>query len=104
MPVPHTETYTSRSGVHFDIAVAGAPVPHEADYFGYYFRVRDTVSRKHRAYAAMIKKNTCATEDEANVFVTNGPLEHLKHAMLDRYENGSHPMLWPDQSAGWVIV
>lgn len=104
MSILHDERYTTPTGLVFDISVEHAPVPDEADYFGYTVRAREANTSLQRTYAAMIKRETCATLEEADLFVTHDPMTYLKHSILDHYRDGSHPMIWPDPAPGWVLL
>lgn len=96
--------YTNKNGVVFDIVVENAPVPSNADYFGFVFRVKDCDLDRSTEYRVIIMKTKCPSTEQAKLFVMAEPLIFLKSAFLETYVNGIHPILRPDLSPGWVVV
>jgi len=96
--------YKNQNGVWFDIEIRRALVPEEADYWGYYMKATERETGLSRVYNAMVKKNLCSTHSEVESFIMDEPLSYLKSVCLDSYENGSHPLFWPDLSRGWVVI
>lgn len=96
--------YQNRSKVLFDIEIQSTRVPAEADYWGYYMKATERETALSRVYTAMVKKDICSTQNDAESFIMDEPLRYLKSVCLDSYEDGSHLLFWPDLSRGWVVI
>lgn len=96
--------YQNRSRVFFDIEIKNAKVPAQADYWGYYMKATERQTGLSRVYKAMVKKEICATQNDAESFIMDKPLRYLESICLDNYEDGSHLLFWPDLSRGWVVI
>jgi len=99
-----TRMYRNERGNTFEIEIEETPVPEGADYWGFIFKVREQATNLSNVYKAVIKKHKCATLEHAELFVKEDPLAYLKSTLLNNYEAGSHPIIWPDLSFGWGVI
>ncbi|MBT2771974.1 hypothetical protein J7J47_06950 [Halomonas sp. ISL-60] len=98
------QEYTNKNGVRFFIETAPAPVPKNADYYGFFFYViageKDNLPAK--TYKAMIEKRICQSENQASIWLNTTALDFLK-GVLETYENGQTLLLLPASDGWWVI-
>jgi hypothetical protein len=98
-------TYKNKDKVLFDIDVQSARVPTEANYWGYHIKATERgTSLGHVYFAAIKKTEVCDTQDKADSFIIGRPIEYLKSSLLDRYENGTHLLIWPELSNSWMVI
>ena len=96
--------YQNKNGIWFDIEVESARVPTEASYWGYHIKASERRTNLGHVYFAGIKREVCDTQNKADSFIMGSPIEYLKSSLLDRYENGSHLLIWPNLSNGWIVI
>lgn len=94
-------SYTNTKGETFEISLRDATVPDGADYWGYFFVVKDSQGRK-RAFRYVVKKSFMPDERQARDFAMQHPLRTL-HAQLDHVEDGRGPIIFPDLGKGWEV-
>ena len=96
--------YINKEGIKFDIHIESAPVPEEANYWGFRFKVTERTTGLSRVYKTMVKKQLCQTQELAEAFIESDPLSYLKSVYLDNYKNGETPVVWPDLTLGWIVI
>lgn len=96
--------YINKDEVKFDISIENAPVPKEANYWGFYFKVTERATGLSKIFKAMVKKEICQTEELAESFIKSDPLNYLKSIHLDNYKDGESPVVWPDITSGWLVI
>jgi len=94
--------YKNKVGEEFILKLEDAPVPLEADYWGYYFFT------KHKAWGewvfkVFVLKKTAATKELADFFVQADPINYLKQ-LLDNADQNGVKLSWQDWSQGWKVV
>ena len=96
--------HINKDDIKFDIHIESAPVPEEADYWGFQFKVTERTTGLSRVFKAMVKKELCQTQELAEAFIGSDPLSYLKSVYLDNYINGETPIMWPDLTLGWIVI
>ena len=96
--------YINKDGVVFNINIENGPVPKEANYWGFKFKVTERATGLSNVFKAMIKKEICKTEELAEAFIELDPLNYLKSIHLDNYKDGESPVVWPDLTSGWLVL
>ncbi len=98
------EEYTNSDGTKFIIDSEEAPVPDDADYFGYLFKVRVANEEidSTRVYKAIVKKGQCTTKEKASIWLSTTAIDFLK-PILETYKDGKSLLLLP-ASVEWFVI
>lgn len=94
-------SYTNTKGEKFEITFEEPAVPEEADYWGFFFVVKDSQGRA-RAFRVVVLKSFIADRAQAKGFAGQQPLRTL-HGQLDNVEDGRGPLFLPDLRKGWEV-
>jgi len=81
-----------------------APVPAEANFWGFHLKATERATGMSRVYRAMITKELCGSRSAAEAVLVGDSIQFLKSLYLDSYEADSHPMVWPDLTPGWLVI
>jgi hypothetical protein len=95
------ESYTNQKGETFSIFFDEPPLPKEATYWGFFYRVTDSKKRS-RVFRFVVKKSFIADFERAKNLRLGLPLEAL-HGLLELVEDGSMPLFLPDCTKGWEV-
>ena len=99
-----TRILTSLEGKRFEVAVRPARVLPGADYDAFVVGITEVSTAQmslHNAAVRKISEETGSIVDEIDL-----PIEAYDHIqrLVDRYDDGSTAIVWPDPSARWVIL
>jgi hypothetical protein len=94
-------SYQNAKGEKFDITFEEPTVAENADYWGFFFVVKDSQDRK-RPFRFVVMKSFIADREQAKEFAKQQPLTTL-HKQLDNVEDGRGPLFLPDLSKGWEV-
>ena len=95
------DSYKNQRGETFTISIQDANVPEEANYWGYFFIVKDSQDRQ-MPFSALIQKTIASEKQYADAFVMTDPLDYLKD-LLESTVNGQTPLVWPMRT-DWIVM
>lgn len=97
------DKYKNIYGEEFSYKIIRSNIPNNADYYMYNLIVEVIEKKERRNFLLFIRKSERHKSwKEADLFVQKRPLEFLKKAILNEYQNGSVPLRWP-AGRDWLL-